>query len=319
MSDKMGAAEAAPGELLSMRDPYMVLGVSRSASEGEIKKAFRKLAKAWHPDQNKDPKAKERFAEANAAYEILGDKDKRGQFDRGEIDAEGKPRFAGFEGFGAGRGDPREAGYETFHFGFGQGGPFAGRGRGQQFDPQDLFTNLFGEGMRNARRAGAGAGGAPAGQDVSATLVISLEEAIHGGMRRLQLSTGREVDVTIPTGVGDGKVIRLKGLGEPSPFGGEPGDVLLTVKIASHDRFTVEGKNLRTRFPVKLEDAVEMTIPPMTSSGRNFRLRSKGLPAKDGAGDLIATVDVVLPEKPDPELEALMRQRKAATTEKQKT
>jgi DnaJ-class molecular chaperone len=315
-----------------MRDPYTVLGVSRSASEGEIKKAFRKLAKTWHPDQNKDPKAKERFAEINAAYEIVGDKDKRGQFDRGEIDAEGKPRFTGFEGFGGARGEGRDSGFETFHFGFGQGGPFAGRGRSQQFDPQDIFGNLFGEAMRGARRSGAG-GGAPAGQDVSATLVISLEEAIHGGMRRLQLSTGREVDVTIPTGVGDGKVIRLKGLGEPSPFGGEAGDVLLTVKIAPHDRFTVDGKNLRTRFPVRLEDAVlggkvriptlngtvEMTIPPMTSSGRNFRLRGKGLPAKDEPGDLIATVDVVLPDKPDSELEALMRQRKAAAAEKQKT
>jgi DnaJ-class molecular chaperone len=318
-----------------MRDPYTILGVTRSASEAEVKKAFRKLAKTWHPDQNKDPKAKERFAEINAAYEIVGDKDKRGQFDRGEIDAEGKPRFAGFEGFGGARGDPREAGYETFHFGFGQGagGPFAGRGRSQQFDPQDIFGNLFGEAMRGARRGGAGGQGAPTGQDVSATLVISLEEAINGGMRRLQLSTGREVDVTIPTGVSDGKVIRLKGLGEPSPFGGEPGDVLLTVKIAAHERFTVDGKNLRTRFPVRLEDAVlggkvriptlngtvEMTIPPMTSSGKNFRLRGKGLPAKDEPGDLIATVDVVLPEKPDPELEALMRQRKAAAAEKQKT
>jgi DnaJ-class molecular chaperone len=314
-----------------MRDPYTVLGVSRSASEGEIKKAFRKLAKTWHPDQNKDPKAKERFAEINAAYEIVGDKDKRGQFDRGEIDAEGKPRFAGFEGFGGARGEGRDGGFETFHFGFGQGGPFGGRGRSQQFDPQDLFGNLFGEAMRGARRGGAGA--APAGQDVSATLLISLEEAVHGGMRRLQLSTGREVDVTIPTGVSDGKIIRLKGLGELSPFGGEPGDVLLSVKIAAHDRFTVDGKNLRTRFPVRLEDAVlggkvriptldgtvEMTIPPMTSSGRNFRLRGKGLPAKDAPGDLIATVDVVLPEKPDPELEALMRQRKAAAAEKQKT
>lgn len=310
-----------------MRDPYDVLGVSRAATAAEIKKAFRKLAKTLHPDQSKDARAKEKFAELNAAYEILGDKDKRAQFDAGEIDAEGKPRFQGFEGFGAGQGSGahRDAGFEGFSFGFGQGGPFAGRTSGRGFDPQDLFADLFGEGARGAKRGAHGGRGRPQGADVAATLTITLDEAVHGGKRRVTFAPGREVEVSIPVGVTDGKVIRLKGLGEPSPFGGAPGDALLTIQVARHERFTVDGSNLRTRLPVPLEDAVlgakmrvetldgavTMTIPPMTSGGRNFRLRGKGLPGKGTASDLIVTVDVVLPAAPDPELDELMRKRKA--------
>ena len=307
-----------------MRDPYEVLGVPRSASEAEVKKAFRKLAKTWHPDQNKDPKAKERFAEVNAAYEIVGDKEKRGQFDRGEIDAEGKPRFQGFEGFhpGAGGAGGGGDGFESFSFGFGPGGGFSARGG--RVDPQDIFGDVFGASMggRGGRRR---SGNVPPGADVQASMTITLEEAAHGGHRRLHLSNGREVDVTIPTGVTEGQVIRLKGLGEPSPYGGAPGDAHLTIHFAPHERFTVDGKNLRVRVPLPLEDAVlgakarvptlggavEMTVPPMTSSGRNFRLRGKGLPGKDGPGDLIATVEITLPQGPDPELEELMRKRRA--------
>jgi DnaJ-class molecular chaperone len=318
-----------------MRDPYDVLGVNRSASEADIKKAFRKLAKASHPDQNKnDPRAQDRFSELNAAYEILGDKDKRGQFDRGEIDAAGKPKFQGYEGFGAGQGGPRDAGFEGFSFGFGTGGRSGTRG----FDPQDLFSDIF-DGLRGTQ-GGRGAGGRggsargraqhPRGADVEASLTVTLEEAARGAKRRLALPGGREVEVTIPTGIADGKVIRLKGLGEPSPFAGEPGDAHLTIRIQPHERFTVDGNALRLRLPVLLEDAVlgakvrvptldgavDMTIPPMTSSGRNFRLRGKGLGGKglggkDGGGDLIVTVEIVLPAGRDDELEELMRKRRA--------
>jgi len=308
-----------------MRDPYEVLGLSRSASEADIKKAFRRLAKAYHPDRNKnDPKAQEKFAEATAAYDLLNDAEKRAQYDRGEIDAEGKPRFQGFEGFGA---RPGQGGFEGFNFSTG------GRGfRGEAgFDPQDIFSELFGEGMRAETMGGARRSRrqAPRGQDVAATLTITLEEAAAGGRRRIVLPPGREIEVTIPTGISDGKVIRLKGLGESSPFGGAPGDALLTVRIAPHERFEVDGTTLRTRLPVKLEDAVlgatvrvptldgavDMTIPPRSSGGRKFRLRGKGLKTKDGAGDLIVTIDIELPKEPDPELESLMRKRRAATAD----
>ncbi|GGC61677.1 DnaJ C-terminal domain-containing protein [Chelatococcus reniformis] len=300
-----------------MRDPYEVLGVSRQASSDEVKKAFRKLAKTWHPDQNKDPKAKERFAEINAAYEIVGDAGKRGQFDRGEIDAEGKPRFQGFEGFRPGAGGGAGAGgFEGFSFNF---------GRGARVDPADIFGDVFGDvggGTRTGRRTRA----APRGADVEAEITLTLKEAVQGGNRRLVLPNGREVEMTVPIGVTDGKVMRLKGLGEPSTFGGEHGDAHLTIRIAPHERFTVDGKLLRARLPVALEDAVlggkvrvptldgevEMTIPAMTNSGRSLRLRGKGLPAKDGPGDLIVTVEITLPPEADPELDELMRKRRAS-------
>ncbi|MFC0283800.1 DnaJ C-terminal domain-containing protein [Camelimonas abortus] len=295
-----------------MRDPYQVLGVARDASEADIKKAFRKAAKTWHPDQNKDPKARERFAEINAAYEILGDREKRGQYDRGEIDAEGKPRFQGFEGFGGGRpgGGFGGGGFEGFSFGFGG-------------DPSDLFGAAF----RDAMGGGRGRRAPPRGHDVEAEIAVSLREAALGGHRRLQLPGGREVSVTIPPGVRDGKVLRLRGQGEPGMFGGESGDMLLTVRIRDDGHFELDGDTLRARLPVSLEDAVlggkvrvqtldgevEMSIPPMTTSGRALRLRGKGFPkAGGGRGDLIVTVEVQLPSEPDPELTGLMQKRRAA-------
>src|SRR5918997_4748895 len=155
-----------------MRNPYDVLGVPRSANEAEIKKAFRKLAKTYHPDSNKDdPKAKDKFAEVNAAYEILGDAPKRAQFDRGEIDAEGKPRFQGFEGFaGAGAGAGRE-GFESFHFNFGGGSPFGRRKGARQAGEDDIFSQLFGEAFRPAERGGR-ARAAAKGEDVQAALTV---------------------------------------------------------------------------------------------------------------------------------------------------
>src|SRR5919107_1434618 len=156
----------------TMRNPYDVLGVPRSADEAEIKKAFRKLAKTHHPDRNADdPKAKDKFAELNAAYEILGDAKKRAQFDRGEIDAEGKPRFQGFEGFGAGAGagGARE-GFESFHFNFGGGSPFGRRRGSRPAGEDDIFSQLFGEAFRSAERGGRSRGAK--GEDVQATLTV---------------------------------------------------------------------------------------------------------------------------------------------------
>src|SRR5688500_5977272 len=160
-----------------MRDPYDILGVARTAGEADIKKAYRKLAKNYHPDRNADdPKAKDKFAEVNAAYEILGDAAKRAQYDRGEIDADGKPRFQGFEGFGAGRGRAREGGFEGFSFDFGFGGPAGTRERGASRGSggDDIFSHLFGEAFRSAER-----GQRPRtrrGEDVQATLTVTLDD-----------------------------------------------------------------------------------------------------------------------------------------------
>lgn len=295
-----------------MRDPYQVLGVAMDASEADVKKAFRKAAKTWHPDHSKDPNAKERFAEINAAYEIVGDKDKRGQYDRGEIDAEGKPKFQGFEGFGGGRGG--------FQGGFGGGGQgFEGFG----FDAGDIFGGAFRDAMGGR---GRGRRAPPRGQDIEAEIAVSLREAAQGGQKRLHLPSGRDVNMTIPAGIRDGKVMRLRGQGEPSPFGGETGDVLLTVRVRKDEQFELDGDTLRARLPVALEDAVlggkvrvqtlegevQMSIPPMTNSGRSLRLRGKGFPTGKGdeRGDLIVTVEVQLPKEADAELTALMQKRR---------
>ncbi|HTV32854.1 MAG TPA: DnaJ C-terminal domain-containing protein [Methylocella sp.] len=301
-----------------MRDPYVVLGVPKSADLHEIKKVYRKLAKKFHPDQSKDPKAKEKFAEVNAAYEILGDEKKRAAFDRGEIDAEGKPRFHGFEGFGAegpggfGRRTAGGPGFQHFEFNFG-GHPGAE-------GLNDVFADLFTGGGR--RRPGHGPEPAPRGEDVTAAVTINLAEAAKGTTARVTLPTGRTLDVTIPAGIESGKQIRLKRQGQPSPFGGEPGDALVSVEIARHPFFRVEGPDLKLDLPVTLYEAllgakvtaptldgtVELTIPHGSNSGRTLRLRGKGLPNPHGGkGDLLVTLKIMLPEEEDAELQSLMR------------
>lgn len=305
-----------------MRDPYTVLGVAKSASAAEIKSAFRKLAKKFHPDQSKELKAKEKFAEVSLAYEILGDEKKRGAFDRGEIDAEGKPR--GFEGFGAGAGAGRRAhagagpGFEHFEFNFGGGRPGAGAAG---FEAGDIFSELFGgaAGRRGARGASAPP---PRGEDVQATVVVSLPEAVAGTQARVTLPSGRTLEVSVPAGIEDGKQIRLKRQGNSSLAGGEPGDAIVTVKIAKHPFFRVEGRDVRLDLPVTLyeavlgarinaptlDGAVELAVPAGTTGGRTLRLRGKGLPNPGGAaGDLLITLRVTLPDEADAELAALMR------------
>jgi DnaJ-class molecular chaperone len=309
-----------------MRNPYDVLGVSRSASEAEIKKAFRKLAKTYHPDSNKDdPKAKDKFAEANSAYEILGDAGKRAQFDRGEIDGEGKPRFQGFEGFGGGRGGARSEDFSGFS-GFGGGSRRSSRsGFGADLG-DDVFSQFFADAFRSGGESPRQSRSrSQKGEDVSATLTVTLEEVAQEAKKRIRLSTGRDVDVVIPKGVSDGQVIRLRGLGQGAP-GIDPGDALLTINFARHERFTPEGSDLRLRLPVEIEEAilggsirvptltgtVEMAIPPMTNSGRTFRLRGKGLPTKTGHGDLFVTTEIRLPEVVDEELIDYARKRRSA-------
>jgi DnaJ-class molecular chaperone len=315
-----------------MRDPYEVLGVSKGASEAEIKSAYRRLAKKLHPDANKhDPKAASRFAELNAAYEIAGDENKRKAFDNGEIDAEGKPRFRGFEGFGAQPGgggfQPDGAHFESFSFGpdgfqrrASGGGGFQGGGF------EDILRNMFGGATRGAAR-GFGTQfepedfGAPAtGQDLHADMTISLPEAAKGTKSRVHLPTGKDVEVKITAGLTSGQQIRLKGQGWPSAAG-KAGDAIITVHVAPHPLFKPDGADLRLDLPITLyeaalggkvrvptlDGAVELALPPGTNSGRTFRLKGKGLKSKSGTGDLLATVRIMLPERSDAEFEQLMK------------
>jgi DnaJ-class molecular chaperone len=304
-----------------MRDPYEVLGVQRGASAAAIKSAYRKLAKKHHPDANKnDPKSAARFSEVNSANEIIGDEAKRKQFDRGEIDAEGKPRFQGFGG-----GDPRArgaspgGGFESFSFRSG-GGPGGGFESGAGFE--DILKSMFGGGAGGARGSTT-FDDSPFGADLdlSVAMTVSLEESVKGGEKRVRLPTGKELNVKIPAGVIAGQQIRLKGQGETAP-GHRPGDLLITISIAPHAFFKVDGSDLRVDLPVTLYEAVlgakvrvptlsgavELSIPKNTSSGRSFRLKGKGLPkAGGGAGDLYFITRIMLPDGNDAELEQLMQ------------
>jgi DnaJ-class molecular chaperone len=312
-----------------MRDPYEVLGVPRSANAAAIKSAYRKLAKKYHPDTNKnDPKAAAQFAELNTANEIIGDADKRKQFDRGEIDAEGKPRFQGFPGGGAGS---RAGGFESHTFRTGGAGPGAGAGFGGGFE--DILNSMFGAAGRGGR-AGASGGGArfefdpgtmAMDLDLSVAMSVSLEEAVKGAEKRVRLPNGKELNVKIPPGVVAGQQIRLKGQGETAP-GHPPGDLLITVSIAPHAFFKVDGSDLRLDLPITLYEAVlggkvrvptlgsavELSIPKNTSSGRTFRLKGKGLPKAGGNGDLLVTTRIMLPDGNNAELEALMEKWREA-------
>ena len=297
-----------------MRDPYTVLGVSKGAGEADIKSAYRKLAKKHHPDQNpNDPKAKERFAEANQAYEILGDPKKRKQFDGGEIDGEGKPRYTGFGG-GSGGGDPfagfRQAG------GSRQGG-FSGH-PGGGFGAEDILKEMFGGAFGGAGAQRGRAQQAQQPQELAFDLPVTLEDAFHAAKVEARLPDGRALAVSLPKGVEDGQQIRLKGQGNAG-FGGARGDAIATVKLRKHPKFTVDGRDLHVDLPVSLRDAVTgakapvdtitgriaLSVPVWSSSDKALRLKGKGMPKKDGGhGDLIVHVRLMLPEGGDPELES---------------
>jgi DnaJ-class molecular chaperone len=307
-----------------MRDPYEVLGVQRDATAAAIKSAYRKLAKKHHPDANKnDPKAAARFAEVNSANEIVGDEVKRKQYDRGEIDAEGKPRFQGFPGGGGrgGRTGGPGGGFEQFNF-RNAGGGFSG---GAGFE--DILNSMFGgaAGARGGPRGGGqgfdfDAGGFAPELDQSVAMTVTLEEAAKGTEKRVRLPTGKELNVKIPAGVSAGQQIRLKGQGESVP-GHRPGDLLITVNFAPHPYFKLDGSDLRLDLSLTLYEAVlgakvrvptltgaiELSIPKNTSSGRIFRLKGKGLPKGGTPGDLFVTTRIVLPDGHDSDLEALMQ------------
>lgn len=299
----------------TMRDPYTILGVSRSASEKDIKSAYRKLAKKYHPDQNPDdPTAHGKFAEATNAYDFLSDATKRAQFDRGEIDADGNPRFAGFGNGG---------------FGGARAGGRAGQGNFSAEDILKEFMSGFGGQPRGSARAGgaqwdpftgstAGAGARPGkGEDVIVNVAVSLEDAHKAASIPVRMPNGKVLSVKLPEKVDEGQQIRLKGQGSPSPFG-EPGDALVTVKFEKSKTFRRDGKDVRTDVAVTLYEAVlgakvrvptldgsvELNLPPGVDTSKALRLKGKGL---YGEGDLYVNIRVVLPPGGDADLEALAR------------
>ena len=289
------------------RDPYQELGVSRGAGEDEIRKAFRNLAKKHHPDANPgDKAAEERFKRVSAAFDILGDPDKRKKFDAGEIDADGHETGRGFGG-----------GWSPGGF---EGGR-RGQTRAETFDGVDLgdiLGEMFGGRGGGARGPGAGFGGGPArGADVRAKLEIDREEAIAGGKKRIAFSDGRTIDVTIPRGAGEGQTLRLKGQGSPGRAG--PGDAFIELTVRPHPIFHREGDRLVMDLPVTVYDAVlggkveaptpegpvTLTVPKGANAGAMLRLKGRGLPDAAGQrGDLLARLVITLPDKPDAELTA---------------
>ena len=294
-----------------MADPYSTLGVARSASEKDIKAAYRKLAKELHPDRNKDnPKATERFSVVTGAYDLLSDKDKRARYDRGEIDGEGNPSMGFGYGHTAGPGGfngGAQRGFRTEDFeGFGGGG-------GENLDIGDIFDGLFG-GRSGGRGGSGGFGGsrqraAPKGANVQYRLGVSLTDAATRATQRITLADGKTIDLKLPTGVEDGTQMRLAGKGEAGPGGA--GDAIVTIQLQPHAWLRREGDNLRLDLPVSLDEAVHgakvrvptadgavmLTLSPGTSSGKTLRLAGKGMPRKDGTrGDQLVTIEVQVPE-----------------------
>ncbi len=318
---------------MAMRDPYSVLGVARSASQAEVKKAYHKLAKELHPDRNPDnPKIAERFKEVSAAYDIVGDPEKRGKFDRGEIDAGGQQRASGFGGgfgggFRPGGGRGPFGGGTRGPFGGGSGGtgsgPF-GKGFGQNAgdNPEDFLDEIFGT-MRRGKRGPGSAGAGPTAQrgaDRHYTIQIGFVDAARGCKRRVTMPNGKQLDVSIPPGVADGQPIRLKGQGEAGLLGGAAGDAIIEVKVEPHDFFTRQGDDVHVDLPIGVDEAVlgakiavptvdgmvAVTVPKGTSSGTQLRLKGRGMPKAGDTGnrgDQYIRLKIVLPEKPDPALE----------------
>ncbi len=290
-----------------MSDPYTLLGIARNASQGDIKSAYRKLAKKYHPDSNADnAQAQAKFSQITQAYEVLGDKEKRAQFDNGEIDDQGKPK--GF-GFGSGGGQHP----------FGSGASFGGGGG--NFRPEDIFAEIFGgrHGQASARAQ------ATRGHDTSYTIQVKFTEAALGTNRRVELSSGRKIDMKIPAGLDHGQQIRLKGQGQPGTNGGPAGDAIVKVTVAPSTLFARDGFNIKMDLPVTLYEAVlgaslrvptldgevNLKIPKHTSSGKVLRLKGKGAgknASMNQRGDLLYTVKIVLPDGRDKQLEKLMEE-----------
>ena len=291
-----------------MNDPYAILGVSKSASADDIRRAYRKLAKELHPDARPGDKAAEdRFKQVGQAFKLLSDPEKRARYDRGEIDADGNERPA-------------------FHFRSRPGGPAGERGPSGRFeDISDLFADLFTDPSagRGRRRGGPQGGGGPVkGADLRAGVTVSLEEAVRGAKRRVGLTDGRTVEVSIPAGVDAGKVLRLRGQGGQGQAGGPAGDALIEVAIRPHPHFRRDGADLRLDLPISLKEAlfggkvraptvdgpVEVRVPAGANSGAQLRLRGKGAPKPGGGrGDQLIKLVIDIPLN-DTDLESFVEQ-----------
>ena len=284
-------------------DPYTLLGVSRTATEADIKKAYRKLAKELHPDRNTDnPKAAEKFSQVTSAYDLLSDKDKRARFDRGEIDGDGNP--AAPFGFGGGGGGS-------------QGGFRADFGGEQAGDFSDLFEGLFGGRGRAGGAGGGFAGGfgrrpQPKGANVAYRLTVPFTDAATLAPQRITLADGKTIDLKLPAGVESGTQMRLNGKGQPGPGGN--GDAIVTIEIQPHRFFNRDGDDIRIDLPISLSEAVlgasvrvptadgavMLTVPKGSSSGKTLRLKGKGFHRKGGGrGDQLVTLMVDLPVDDD--------------------
>ncbi len=284
------------------QDPYAVLGVPKTASAEEIKSAYRKLVKQLHPDLYPGDKTRaERFKEVSAAYDIIGDEEKRKKFDRGEIDAEGQQQAPGgpFYGDYASRGGARH--YQSAH-GFDDLG-----------DMSDLFSDFFGA-SRSARRS--------RGRNTHYHLDVDFITAARGGQTRITMPDGKPLNVAIPEGVTEGQVLRLKGLGEAGPNGAEPGDALIEIHVRPHPQFERRADDIHLELPITIDEAVlgakveiptisgrvSMSIPKGASSGQVLRLKGKGIRARAGGhGDQLIKLKIVLPKTIDSELEAFMK------------
>ncbi|MPZ11787.1 MAG: DnaJ domain-containing protein [Kiloniellaceae bacterium] len=281
-----------------MQDPYKLLNVDRAASQEDIKRAYRKLAKELHPDINPgNQTVEQKFKEISQAYSILGDAEKRKRFDQGQIDASGQET-------------PWKGGFYRSHAGSGRGGDkYSNFDFGEDVSADDIFADLFGSRTRRVRRPGA---------NVSYTVPISFLEAAKGAKKRIKLADGKTLDVRIPPGTEDRQALRLKGQGMPGVGGGPAGDALVEVHIESHPFFDRKGTNVHVELPVTLQEAllgatvtvptvhgsVSMKIPPGSNSGSTLRLKGKGIQARDSdeIGDQYVKLRVMLPERPDQEL-----------------
>lgn len=286
-----------------VRDPYQVLGVKKDADAKEVKKAYRKLARDLHPDLHPgDSKAEDRFKEVAAAYDLLSDAEKKGRYDRGEIDPSGAPKA-------------ERTFYRTYADGDSGARYHDPREFFRDFEGTDIFSDLFGRGARTAAARGA---------DTRATLDVEFVDAVVGASREIILSNGKRLKVTIPPGSADGQVLRLKGQGMAGTGGGETGDILIELKVRPHPQFERKGDDIHAELPVTLAEAVlgarvevptidgrvTLTIPKGSNTGSRLRLRGKGVPRAGvgGRGNHYVTLKVVLPDQPDAELAKLVEE-----------
>ncbi|KQV65251.1 DnaJ C-terminal domain-containing protein [Rhizobium sp. Root1220] len=285
------------------RDPYELLGVKKDATQKDIQSAFRKLAKKLHPDLNPgDKKAEERFKEISGAYEILGDEDKRGRFDRGEIDITGAEQA------------PRNY-YRDYASAAGPGNPYQNSSGFADFgDSDDMFSSFF------SRRSRGGEFRAH-GQDRQFSMEVDFLDAVNGTKTQIRLPDGPALELQIPAGTRDGQTLRLKGKGDPGIGGGPSGDALVEIRVRPHRFYVRDGDDIRFDLPISLSEAVlggkvrvptpsgavNLTLPPNSNTGKVLRLKGKGVAKRDGvAGDIYVTLKIVLPEAPDQQLTDFM-------------